>query len=156
MFFLVVHSLASTGITAGRRSAPGIQIGNHHTPLTALALENLHQAHAGQPSLETIGCGHHVAVRFGIVRYRFDAEHGAHLVHDATLLPVHHRERVAARVFALLGQFHQFGELLVDHLDQSGILLGKGLEEVRIVGLQLGRQVRVADLESDGEPTVTF
>lgn len=77
-------------------------------------------------------------------------------MHDATLLPVHHRKRVAARVFALLGQLHQFGELLVDHLDQSGILLGEGFEEVRIVGLQLGRQVRIADLEPDGEPTVAL
>lgn len=53
--------------------------------------------------LEPIGRGHHVAVRFSIVGYRFDAEHAAHFVHDATFIAVHHRERVAARVFALFG-----------------------------------------------------
>lgn len=44
----------------------------------------------------------------------------------------------------------------MDHFDQCGILLGEGFQEVRIVGLQLGRQVRVANLQTDGEPTVAL
>lgn len=103
MFLVVGWSLAGTGVTAGSRSAPGIHVGNYHAPLATFALNDLQEAHARQPSLEPVGRGHHVAVRFGVVGHRIDAEHAAHFVHDVALLAVHHRERVAARVFALFG-----------------------------------------------------
>lgn len=44
----------------------------------------------------------------------------------------------------------------MDHLNQGGILLGEGFQEVRVVGVQLRRQIRVADLEPDGEPAVAL
>lgn len=44
----------------------------------------------------------------------------------------------------------------MDHLDQGGILFGEGFQEVRVVGVQLRRQIRVADLEPDGEPAVAL
>lgn len=44
----------------------------------------------------------------------------------------------------------------MDHLDQGGILLGEGFQEVRVVGVQLRRQIRVADLEPDGEAAVAL
>lgn len=44
----------------------------------------------------------------------------------------------------------------MDHLDQGGILLGEGFQEVRVVGVQLRRQIRVANLEADGESTVAL
>lgn len=75
---------------------------------------------------------------------------------DVTLVAVHHRKGVAARVFALFGQLHQLGELLVDHLDQGGILFGVGFQKFGIVGLQLGRQVRVANLKAYCEAAVAL
>lgn len=44
----------------------------------------------------------------------------------------------------------------MDHLDQGGILLGEGFQEVRVVGVQLRRQIRVANLEADGEPAIAL
>lgn len=44
----------------------------------------------------------------------------------------------------------------MDHLDQGGILFGVGFQEIGIIGLQLGRQVRVANLEADCEAAVAF
>lgn len=79
-------------------------------------------------------------------------------MHDAALLAVHHRERKrpGLLVFAFLGQLNQLAEPVVDHLDQGLILFGVRPQELGIVGLQLGRQVRVADLQTDGQPPVTL
>lgn len=121
-------------------------------------MDDLQQAHARQPRLESIGGGHHVPVRFRVVRDGLDAEHAAHFVHHVALLAVHHREGEGARllVFAFLGQLNQLAQPVVDHLDQGGVLFGVRPQELGVVGLQLGRQVRVADLQSDGEPAVAL
>lgn len=44
----------------------------------------------------------------------------------------------------------------MDHLDQVGILFGVGFQKIGIVGLQLGRQVRVANLQPYCEAAVTL
>lgn len=74
------------------------------------------------------------------------------------LLAVHHGEGKRARllVLAFLGQFDQFAQPVVDHLDQGGILFGVRPQELGIVGLQLGRQIRVADLQADRESAVAL
>lgn len=79
-------------------------------------------------------------------------------MHDVALLAVHHgkRERARLLVFAFLGQLDQLGEPLVDHLDEGGVLFGVRPQELRVVGLQLGGQVRVADLEADRQAPVAF
>lgn len=79
-------------------------------------------------------------------------------MYHAALLAVHHRERKRPRllVFAFLGQLHQLAEPVVDHLDQGRILLGVRSQELGVVGLQLGRKVRVANLQTDGQPPVAF
>lgn len=109
-------------------------------------------------NLESIGGGHHVPVRFRVVRDGLDAEHAAHFVHHVALLAVHHREGEGTRllVFAFLGQLNQLAQPVVDHLDQGRVLFGVRPQELGVVGLQLGRQVRVADLQSDGEPAVAL
>lgn len=44
----------------------------------------------------------------------------------------------------------------MDHLDQVRVLFGVGFQKVGIVGLQLGRQVRVANLEPYGEAAIAL
>lgn len=79
-------------------------------------------------------------------------------MHNVALLAVHDGERERARllVFAFLGQLDQLGEPLVNHLDEGGVLFGERPQELRVVGLQLGGQVRVADLEADRQAPVAL
>lgn len=79
-------------------------------------------------------------------------------MHHVALFAVHHRERERARllVFAFLGQFYQLAQPVVDHLDQGGVLLGVRPQELGIVGLQLGREVRIADLEAYRQAAVAL
>lgn len=59
-------------------------------------------------------------------------------------------------MFAFFGQLHQLAQPVVDHLDQRGVLFGVRAQELGIVGLQLGREVRIADLEADRETAIAF
>lgn len=62
-----------------------------------------------------------------------------------TLLAIHGRERVTPRLLlALLGQFNQIAERLVDTLRQSRVSLGKAARELRILGECLQLRIRIA------------
>lgn len=50
---------------------------------------------------------------------------------------------------AVLRQLDQLGELLVDHRHQPAVLLRERLHEVGVLRLQLGRSVRIANLQGD-------
>lgn len=74
---------------------------------------------------------------------------------SVSLLPVHHRKGVAPRLLlALLGQLHQLRQLVVDHSDETRILLQPILQVVRVPRVQLRSLVRVADLQTNRHATI--
>lgn len=76
-----------------------------HLPLPILPLHDLQQTHARQPRSVFDGRGHHVSVRFPVVRLALHPEVLAVLVNELSLIAVHRFERVRpAFLLALLGQ----------------------------------------------------
>lgn len=119
------------------------------------ALHHLHNTLAGQPGAILVGRCHNVSLWLRIVGHRLYAKDLAHLVHGVSLLAVHHGEGVAPRtLLALLGQLDQFGELIVQHLDEARVLLQPVLQVIRVFSVQLRAQTRIADLQADSHAPV--
>lgn len=163
----VVHELAGRGrgaVQLGREPHGDrlrIWVGSlaEHRPgnstRSALALQKLEHADAGQPRFIPEGRGDDVAVRLLVVGGALAAEVLAVLVHEMALVAVHGLEGVrAALLFALLGQLHELGEPVVHVLAELRVLLRPRSHVLGVAGRQLLAQVRVADLQPDRQSSV--
>lgn len=87
----------------------------------------------------------YIAIWLLVVGDGLNAKDLAQLMDQLTFLAIHGRKRVTPRLlFALLGQFNQIAQGLVDALRQSRVSLGKAAREFRILGERLQLRVRIA------------
>ncbi len=80
------------------------------------------------------------------------------LVYKVPLLPVHDVERVGSTfaIVRFLGQLDQLHELVVDDSGEPGVLAGELFQVVAVLGSQLGRDLRVLDLQGLSQATIAL
>lgn len=76
-----------------------------------------------------------------------------------SLVAIHGRERVrAGLLLALLGQLHQLGQLVVNHLHKGRLLLVESADELGVIGRELWirDEVWILDFEGDVETAIAL